>query len=220
MGWTWGTEKNGVTNDSQLSRSKMWVPREGTLGDSLLQGTDHAFDLEVGGYRALAQGRGLGGKSQEGRVQGPASGAALPGSPGAGRASEGPARLQEAGLRVYFQVFRRRLRNVRSVPSETEENGGGGSGPALWRVLPFPISALSPGPDKARPEEATTAFPPPPSILPPTLWNSGSLTTLPPAPAPTLCLPGLRGSASRPESGEPRSGAVTPPSPGLSPASP
>lgn len=117
------------------SGDRSWLgPRSGRCGPSLAQG--------LGGRARRAAGRaGSGGRAQA-RPRRGSSGKSR-GRARAGRASEELARLREAGLRVYFQVFRRRLRNVRSVPGETEANGGGGSAPlsgesSLSPSRPFP----------------------------------------------------------------------------------
>lgn len=78
----------------------------------------------------------------------------------AGFGRTGPG-CRENGLLVYFLVSRRRLRNVGPLQAQSEpENGGGGSGPPLWRALPHS--------HRARQGKATRRqrmpFPPRPSI--------------------------------------------------------
>lgn len=99
------------------------------------------------------------------------------GSPGAGLASTG--RAAGGGLRVYFQVFRRRLRNVRSAPGQ--DRGAG-----RRRQRPFFIAALSPtGQTRRGQRRQQLPFPPPPSTRR-QRSSTAALTTPCPPPTPFL----------------------------------
>lgn len=112
--WTWGTEKKGVEDDSQLSWPNSDMDTE--RGQILALAWKWLEKVSGAGRGRVPAGR----RAVQGRLRaGAGSGlrpGALPGSPGAGLARTG--RAAGGRLRLYFQVFRRRLRNVRSVPGQ------------------------------------------------------------------------------------------------------
>lgn len=102
---------------------------------------------------------------------------------------------------------------------KTEEQGGGGSGPALRRGLPFFIAALSPtGQTRQGQRRQRLPFPPPPSLRRQSPGAAALTTPLPRPPTPFLY----------PDSPAPPAGAspvglaqsIAPPTPEPGPASP
>lgn len=194
MGWAWGTGKNGVKKESQLSWSNKGVATERrNSGRQPGSGGQIMALTSKWAMRAHRSAQGLGGQGQQGRGQGqrqgaegrPGLGAALPGSPGAGpgqgelrkhrpgcgRLASGSISRFSAGDLGMSGLFPARLRRT-----EAEAAPRSPESPPFLHLCPFP------GPGDARPEAATTALPSSSLHPPPALWNSGSLTALLPLP--------------------------------------